>query len=147
VWLIPTPELQRARLAAQGTSGGAARLYALLEDVIAREAAQHAVPTLLVDGARSVEETVAVVEGRFADAIAAGPRAQTTDERRALLREINEAIVAQIRAYHDRPWATGDADAVVRTFVCECGEAECEVELELPVGAIRRSSAGPDHRR
>lgn len=104
MWLIPTPELQRARLAAQGTSGGAARLYALLEDVIAREAAQHAVPTLLVDGARSVEETVAVVEGRF-------------------------------------------ADAIVRTFVCECGEAECEVELELPVGAIRRSSAGPDHRR
>jgi hypothetical protein len=147
VWLIPTPELQRARLTAQGTTGGAAELYALLNDVIAREVAEHALPTLLVDGSQSIEETVAAVEDRFADAIAAGPRAQTTDERRALLREINEAIVAQVRAYYARPWAEGDADAVVRTFVCECGELECDVEFELSVGAIRRSSAGPDHRR
>jgi hypothetical protein len=147
VWLIPTPELQRARLAAQGTAGGAAELYALLNDVITREAAEHAVPTLLVDGTRSVDETVAAVEDRFAEAIATGPRAQTTEERRALLREINAAIVAQVRAYHARPWATGDPDAVVRRFVCECGDPACNAEFEIPVGAIRRSSAGPDHRR
>jgi AAA domain len=146
IWLIPTPELQRARLAAQGTTGGAAELYALLNDVIAREAADHAVPTLLVDGSRDIEETVAAVEGRFADAIAAGPRAQTTEERRALLREINGAIVAQVQGYYARSWARGDPDAVVRSFVCECGDPACTAELELTVGAIRRSSAGPDHR-
>jgi hypothetical protein len=147
VWLIPTPELQRARLAAQGTTGGAAELYVLLNEVIGREAAENAVSTLLVDGSRSIEETVAAVEERFADAIAAGPRAQTTEERHALLHEINQAIVAQVRAYHARPWATGDPDTAVRSFVCECGEAECDVEFELPVGAIRRSSAGPHHRQ
>jgi hypothetical protein len=140
VWLILTPELQRARLAARGTTGGAAELYALLNDVITREAAEHAVPTLRVDGGRSIDVTVAAVERRFAEAIAAGPRAQTTEERRALLREINAAIVAQVRAYHARPWASGDPDAVVRRFVCECGATACDVELDLPV---RDVAAGP----
>jgi hypothetical protein len=136
VWLIPTPELQRARLAARRTTGGAARLYALLNDVITREAAEHAVPTLIIDGSRTIAETVAAVEGRFADAIATAPRAQTVGERRALLREINEAIVAQVRAYHARPWADGDPDAVVRRFVCECGDPACEAELERAVGEV-----------
>jgi hypothetical protein len=138
VWLVPTPELQRTHLAARGTTGGAAELYALLNDVIAREAADHAVPTVLVDGGRSIEETVATVEARFADVIADGPRAQTTEDRRALLRKINEAIIAQVRAYHARPWATGDPDAVVRRFVCECGDPACELEVELTVGEAAR---------
>jgi len=134
IWLIPTPELQRARLADQGTTGGTAELYALLNDVMTRAAIEHALPTLLVDGSLGIEETVAAVEGRFADAIATAPRAQATEERRTLLREINAAIVAQVRAYHARPWASGDPDAVVRRFVCECGDPACEIELEMTVG-------------
>ena len=35
-------------------------------------------------------------------------------ERRALLREANAAIVAQVRGYYARPWAEGDAESVVR---------------------------------
>jgi hypothetical protein len=77
----------------------------------------------------------------FADALTAGPKAETATERRALLREINEAIVAQVRAYHARPWAQGDPDAVVRAFVCECGDPRCEADLELPVGVVADSSA------
>jgi hypothetical protein len=141
VWLSPTPEFQRAQLGARGTTGGAAQLYALLADVIRREASEHAVPTCVVDGNQGIEETTKAVESLFAAALAAGPRAETRDERRALLREINEAIVAQVRGYYARPWAHGDADAVVRTFVCECGDPACEFDLELTVGEVAANPA------
>ncbi|MEN3279941.1 MAG: hypothetical protein V7607_1081 [Solirubrobacteraceae bacterium] len=136
VWLIPTPAFQRAQLAARGTTGGAAELYALLNEVITQEATEHSVPTLTIDGSRTIEETTRAVESLFSDAIAAGPRAKTLEERRALLREINEAIVAQVRGYYARPWSKGDPDAVVRAFVCECGDTTCEIDLELPVGEV-----------
>jgi hypothetical protein len=80
------------------------------------------------------------VEGRFAATLDAGPRAQTRDERRALLREINAAIAAQVRGYYARPWAPGDPETVVREFVCECGDPACEASLELPLAAL---AAGP----
>ena len=141
VWLLPTPDVQRARLSARGTTGGAAQLYASLADVIAREAAEHAVPALAVDGAQGIETMTAAVESRFAGAIAAGPRAETIADRQALLREMNDAIVAQVRAYHARPWAEGDPDAVVRAFVCECGDQACEQELDLTVGVAASAPA------
>jgi hypothetical protein len=95
------------------------------------------VPVLRVDGATDV---AAAVEERFAAALAAGPHARTRAERRALLREANEAIVAQVRGYHARPSAAGDPEAVVWGFVCECGDPACEADLELAVAAV---AAGP----
>jgi hypothetical protein len=90
-----------------------------------------------------VEDTTdvaAAVEQRFAAALAAGPCARTHAERQALLREANAAIVAQVRGYHARPWATGDPDAVVRAFACECGDPACQADLELTVAA---AAGGP----
>jgi hypothetical protein len=99
-----------------------------------------------IDGALDVEATTQAVESLFADALAAGPRAGSRDERRVLLREINEAIAAQVRAYYARPWAEGDPDAVVRQFVCECGDTRRDVDLELPVGVVANSAAlAPGH--
>jgi hypothetical protein len=137
LWLIPAADLQRARLAAAGRTGGRARLDALLREVIEAEAQEHGVPVLRVDAATDV---AAAVEQRFAGAIAAGPGARTRSERRALLREANEAIVAQICGYHARPWAVGDHEAVARTFACECGDPACEADLQLTVAAL---AAGP----
>jgi hypothetical protein len=146
VWLIPTPAFQRAQLAARGTTGGAAQLY-LLAEVIDREARDHGAQTLSVDGTQGIEETTQAVESLFADSLAAGPGAETRDERRALLREINEAIAAQVRAYYARPWAQGDPDAVVRRFVCECGDPVCDADLELPVAELLAGLAlAPGHR-
>jgi hypothetical protein len=141
VWLLPTPDLQRARLAARATTGGVAELYASLADVIAREAAEHALPTIAVDGTQGIEAMTAAVESRFAGAIAAGPRAETIAGRRALLREMNDDVVAQVRAYHARPWAEGDPEAVVRSFVCECGDPACEDEVDLTVGEAASAPA------
>jgi hypothetical protein len=122
LWLLPTAELQEARLAARGTAPGPARLYRALRELIAAEAAEHGVPVLEVTDDRDL---VPVVEARFADLLARGPHARDAAERRALLREQNDALADQVRGYFARPWAVGDpADAVV-PFVCECGEVDC----------------------
>jgi hypothetical protein len=136
VWLLPTPEFQAAKLAAAGTTGGQAELYRRLREVIASEAAEHDVPVLPVDGARSIPQMVKAVEQLFETALQQGPRARTLEERQSLLREINDAIVEQVRGYHARPWAAGDPEVVRRTFVCECGDPACEADVELPVGAV-----------
>lgn len=140
IWLIPTPEFQRARLTEQGVAAGPTALYGLLRETIAREATQHDAPVLVIDGRQDVDEVVAAVEQRFAEALAAGSCAETRVERRALLREMNEAVVSQVRDRYDRAWAHGDAETVVREFVCECGDAACEATVLMPVGA---AASGP----
>lgn len=140
VWLIPTPEFRRARLDERNLSQGANRLYVLVADAIERAAREQDAPTLTVDASRGVDAMLAAVEERFAEALAEGPRAETVTERRALLREANEAIASQVRGYFARPWAEGDAEAVVRSFVCECADPVCEADVRLAVGAL---SAGP----
>jgi hypothetical protein len=133
VWLIPTAEFQRARLEERGLSAGARGLFLLLAETIEREAREHDVPILTVDGERGIGEVVEAVERHVAEALAEGPSAATPAERRALLRDANEAVVAQVRGYFARPWAEGDAEEVVRTFVCECGDRRCESSVEVPV--------------
>ena len=134
VWLLVTPELQLARLEERQLSPGARELFLLLADIIEREAREHGVPIMVVDDTDSIEATVAAVERHFEVALAEGPRAKTGEERRALLREANEAVVAQIRAYHARPWAEGEPDELVRAFLCECADPSCDLTVDLRVG-------------
>lgn len=147
VWLIPAPEFQRATLLGRGTAPGPLSLYLLLAETIASEARDADVPVLAVDGSLDVDALVAAVEERFAGALAEAPRAHTARERKVLLREMNEAIASQVRDFYARPWAEGDADEVVREFVCECADSACDAAVSLPVG---RLSAGdvlaPGHR-
>jgi hypothetical protein len=117
VWLLPTPERQRAHLEERELPPGPRALYLLLAATIELEAREHAMPIIRVDGSLGIDETVAAVEERFADALAAGPRAATVDERRALLREANAAIAAQVRGYFARPSANGDAESALRSFL------------------------------
>lgn len=134
-------------LTAQGTPAGPTALYLLLRDTIEREAGEHGAPTLMVDGSRDIEATVAAVEEMFADALAEGPRAETRTERRALLREANEAIASQVRSYYARPWAEGDAESVVREFSCECGDPSCDATVRARVGAVSTAAVfAPGHR-
>jgi hypothetical protein len=147
VWLIPTPEFQRALLDARGTPPGPTALYLLLRDRIARQVSEHGAPTLILDGSLDLEATVAAVEELFAEALAEGPRAETRAERQALLREANEAIVAQVRGYYARPWAEGDAESVVREFLCECGSTACHASVHVPVAAVLAGAVlAPGHR-
>lgn len=122
LWLLPPPE-------------------SLLAETIERDARAHGVPILTVDGTRGIDETVAFAEDLFAAALAEGPCARTRAERQALLREANEAVVAQVRGYFARPWAVGDAEQIVRSFVCECGATDCVESVELAVGDASAAAA------
>jgi hypothetical protein len=108
-----------------------------------REAARrNDVPMRVVEG--SVEETLGAVEKHFAAALAAGPHAESTDERRALLREANETLVFQVRTGTARPWATGSLETVTRDFICECDDPECRAVLTIPAAEFERASVeGP----
>ena len=134
VWLLPTPEFQRARFEERGLPQAARDVYLLLADTIALDAAAHCVPVFPIDGALGVDEVVEEVERRFLAALAAGPTAGDALERRALLREANLAQVEQVRAFYARPWASGDPEGVERTFLCECGACDCTEDVRLPVG-------------
>lgn len=147
VWLIPSAELQHEQLELRQLDPGPTRLYRRLSTEIEREAREHGMPIIEVDHSRGIDETVDAVESLLASALADGPSVKTLAERRALLREANEAIVAQVRGYSARPWAEGDADAIVRTFLCECGDPACTLSVDLAVGtaaAARVLAAGHD---
>jgi len=133
VWLLPTPEFQSSRLAMAETPEGQAMLYRRLREAIVDEAREHDVPALPVDGSRNISDMVTAVEQMFGAALQQGPRARSAAQRRPLLREINDAIIEQVRGYHARPWASGDPNRVRRIFVCECGDPACEADVERSV--------------
>jgi hypothetical protein len=94
-----------------------------------------------------IDQMVAAVEELFAEALAEGSQARTPAERRALLREANQAIASQVRDRYQRPWADGDPEAVVRGFICECGDPGCDASVRMPVGALSSGAVlAPGHR-
>jgi len=143
VWLLPTPGFQRAQLT--HLPPGARTFYSLLRDVIGQETREHGAPVLAVDGTRGIEEMADAVKQLFAEAIEEGPTAETASERQALLREANEAVVDQVRGYYRRPWAEGDAESVVRSFLCECGRTDCSESVEVSVERAAKPVYSPGH--
>src|SRR4029453_14627883 len=97
VWLLPTPDFQRAQLEARGTRPGPARLYSALGDVIAAEGAEHGLPTPTVARTADATDTVRRVEALLAGPLRAGPAGT---DRPALLREQNAAAIEQVRGYY-----------------------------------------------
>lgn len=141
VWLLPTPDFQRAQLETRGTRPGPARLYSALGDVIAAEAAEHGLPTLTVDLNADATDTVRRVEALLAGPLLAGPAGT---DRPALLREQNAAAIEQVRGYYGRPWAAGDPGAVELEFVCECGDPRCERLVRRPIADYRAPCLAED---
>jgi hypothetical protein len=143
VWLLPPPSRQRRRLVTRDGSDNS--LYRLVADEIEAELAATCAPRIAIEG---VAETIVTVEEMFSEQLAVGPHARSIGERRELLREANLAHVDQVRAFHRRPWTTGDSETVERTFVCECGERSCDADVRAMVG---RAADGPvvalGHRR
>ena len=97
---------------------------------------------MVLDGSLDLEGTIAEVEELFAAALAEGPCAETGAERRVLLREANAAIVAQVRGCCARPWAQGEAGAVVGEVLCECGSTACQAGVQVPCRG-RPGGSGP----
>ncbi|MFF1958727.1 hypothetical protein ACFVWX_17275 [Streptomyces sp. NPDC058220] len=138
VWLLPSVEVQRARLHERdlGLPPGTHTLYRSLAGEIESEVAEYGARKLVVDGRSSVARTVAAVEEIFADALRAGPVAATATERGRLLRYANRATVSQYEAFFARPWSPDDAGTTALAFACECGKAGCEKDVRLTVAGF-----------
>jgi hypothetical protein len=141
VWLLPTPEFQRARLDERDVPPAVRRrrdeVYALAASAIAREAQQHGAPVMAVDGSCGLDEMVAAVEERFAAALAEGPHARTKAERQALVRYSNERSASQYVGYFARV-PSDDPATYSFPFECECGDPECDEVVQVPVGDFKR---------
>lgn len=81
----------------------------------------------------TIDQAVAEAEKFFAYELARGPKAQTVQERRALLRYANRADVERYLAFYARPWNTGDINAAVHCFACECADPECDAFIDLAI--------------
>jgi len=133
VWLLSDAGDLRQRLISR--EGQSNRLYETMLAVISAEVAEARAPSIKVG---SIAEAVSAVENFFAAPLARGPVATTVSERRRLLRDANLDIVNQVRGYYARPWAVGNPEAVVRTFVCECGNPGCQSFVEASVADVDR---------
>jgi hypothetical protein len=124
VWLDPSVDFQvRHR----------SRDWVILGGATADTARECGIATVAVDGTRTVSAIVDEVERAIADVLRAGPHAASLVERRVLLREANVTAITQIRDGCARPWATADPESQVRSFVCECGRADCAADVEATV--------------
>jgi hypothetical protein len=150
VFLIPTPEFQRAVLSPRPMPSSDPkralqarlakdRLYA---DRIAALARDCGFPVLEVDGSREPEELLADVEDVFAAALEASePR-----DLAAARRWENENVARNLRAWV----ASGDvrgSETMAFSFACECGRLGCDarVELTLPELGARNRVLAPGH--
>ncbi|MBO1331718.1 AAA family ATPase [Streptomyces sp. VRA16 Mangrove soil] len=138
LWLLPTPELLEKRLTERELGPAPLALYRRLAAVIEREVLDAGAPHLWVDGDT---DAVAAVTTAWAGVLAAGPRATTAAERRALLREANEGVVAQYTAFFARPWTPDGPRDAVAVFSCECGDPDCTACVEWPVAAFPATGA------
>ena len=132
VWLVPTFEVHRSYHESNGMAHLVEYRWYVIQEV-ERQAAEHDVEVVRIDGTLGAADVLAVVEGLFAEALAAGPCAETPEERRALLRWANEEAVRQARAYLARPWSSSDEETFVRPFRCECDDPECDEIVQVPV--------------
>lgn len=144
VWLLPSLERHRAFHDAQGF-GYLAEYRWLIAEEVERQAAEIGATILEVDGL-GIDDVLRTVEELFAEAIERGPRVETTEGRRELLRYANEATLAQARSYLARPWSTGDETTFSRSFLCECDDVECAEAIELPVAAYAPGVMAHDSR-
>ncbi|MFJ4714659.1 hypothetical protein [Streptomyces sp. NPDC088785] len=143
LWLLPAPDLLERRLAERGLAPGPLSLYRRLAAVIEAEVRASGAPHLVLDDG---VDAVRAVEEHWARHLAEGPRAAGPAERRALLREANEAVVAQYTGFFARPWAPDGRDTAVAVFSCECGDPACAERVAHRVAAFPRAPlTAPGH--
>jgi adenylate kinase family enzyme len=131
VLLMPSQDVQRVRLERRHPQGVPLRYLRSWQTMTEKleEAGTH---VIVVDDL-TIDDTTAEVERFFAHRIAEGPKAETIEQRRDLLRYANQAVVAQYLGWsHYTP--AGDVRKAVLEFDCECAEPTCTALVRLPFG-------------
>jgi hypothetical protein len=74
----------------------------------------------------------------LAPALARLPHAATSEERTALRREENAALVRQARLHHEAHPRVESVEEATYEFACECGASGCDATVRLTVPAYER---------
>lgn len=153
VWLVPTADFQRARLAERSTIGfqrtsdparaleNRIRREIAVGELIARDAGPRSLHVIRIDGSQDIPQVAGRVEEIFRQAIEDGPRATTVDERRELRRRHNRQIHRQVSSYFERVPGAGDAEQTPIPFGCECGANRCLGELRVTLAEAEEAFA------
>lgn len=131
VWLMPSREVQHARLRIRHPEG-VPPAYLQSWGSTVRKFEKSGIRGIRVDHL-TVAETLREVERVFAVYLGKGPTARSPEERRALIRHGNQALVAQYLSPTARPLATVEPGERAATFDCECAAAACDALIELRV--------------
>ncbi len=154
VWLVPSPEFQRARLlerpriSFERTSDPERALENRVQrevavgELIEHGARERGFRVIRVDESRGLLEVAAEVEQAFGEAIAAGPRASTAAARFELRRRHNRQVHRQVSAYFSRVPGAGDPAASPVPFGCECGASGCLGRTSATLDAAAQAFAG-----
>lgn len=138
VWLAPTAEFQAARLRSrprttfERTSDPSRALANRIErelrvgELLVTDAKRRGLNVLPVSDKSCVEDVLHAVEEVFAPTLAAGPRANTPQARRAIRRDANLTLYSQVSTYFERVPGAGDRATSPIPFNCECGAAGCD---------------------
>ena len=143
VWLMPSKHVQHARLRIRHPEGVPPAYLQSWEPMV-RKFEESGIIGIRVDHL-TVAETLREVERVFAVHLWRGPKAGRLEERRALIRNGNQALVAQHLRRSARPLATVGTGERVLTFDCECAVAACDALIDLRVSdaAAAVASAPP----
>jgi hypothetical protein len=152
IWLVPTPEFARARLTERLPLAGFLETSdpdRVSESRIAREqvfteaiaagARELGLPVVHVDGSRDLAATAAAVEELLAPALEGLRDAATAEERTALRREENGAILRQLLLHLEAHPAVRRAEGTSYDFACECGASGCDETVRLDVCEYERT--------
>ncbi|WP_152362731.1 hypothetical protein [Microlunatus speluncae] len=133
VWLFAAAETRATRNRGRGWGGAGGPSDLQRADELAAAVDAAGGTKIITTEHGSALDTVAEIERVCADWLADQPRASGTEQRRALIRAGNAAIVGQYRAGLARPWATTDPATVIRAYDCECADPACTTLLDLPL--------------
>ena len=140
VWLMPSKEVQHARLRIRHPEGVPPAYLQSWESTV-KQFEETDITRIRVDRL-TVAETLSEVERVFAPYLGKGPTARSLEERRALIRYGNQALTAQYLSPSARPLVTVVPGELARTFDCECAAASCDALVELRVSDAAAAVAG-----
>jgi hypothetical protein len=129
VWLMPSRQEQLARLERRHPDG-VHEGYVWGWELVRSQLEGTSASVVVVDG-QTVEQTLMAVEQRFGTILRSLPAARTTDERQSLIRISNRQLAEQ--ATERLRLERNGGHHAVRSFDCECGQADCTEVVELAV--------------
>ncbi|MFC7624125.1 hypothetical protein [Microlunatus sp. GCM10028923] len=136
VWLFADAQIRKARNHGRGWGGAGGPADLDRAARIAEQVEAVGGTKIITNDHETAEQTVDAIERVCADWLHDQVRATTTEERRALIRYGNAAIVGQYRAGLARPWSTTRPEEIVRAFDCECAAPGCTALIDLRLTAF-----------